>query len=331
MLTALLVSLVLRVSGHGQMVFPTSNRHQGSYADGGSCENQFSCVWFSQPAEIPGEPTLSEERYRTYNVKVQSGPRDWSRKFPWRAPGSAPVLGHGCGVAGGGPMRSESTAGIAPPGFDQGYDGILLPAQEPAVWTRGSVQEVAFGMLANHGGGYSYRLCPNDGNVTEECFQRNVLPFAKGTQLLRFADVYQPFGKAEQIADYEIPLVKWVDPATQAEWARNPMPGCALCDPGAKCMQGDLNFDDMNYCSQSCSGMNLTHCPPGLVQFPEPLNGISGFDMLGATGWAGFPFSIVDFVSVPHTLAPGSYLLSWRWDCEQSPQVWQNCADIAIR
>merc|ERR1712032_1265817 len=26
----------------------------------------------------------------------------------------------------------------------------------------------------------------------------------------------------------------------------------------------------------------------------------------------------------------GTYLLSWRWDCEESTQVWQNCADIEL-
>ena len=29
-------------------------------------------------------------------------------------------------------------------------------------------------------------------------------------------------------------------------------------------------------------------------------------------------------------MAPGSYLLSWRWDCEESTQVWQNCADVEL-
>ena len=26
----------------------------------------------------------------------------------------------------------------------------------------------------------------------------------------------------------------------------------------------------------------------------------------------------------------GEYLLSWRWDCEESTQVWQNCADVVL-
>ena len=35
-------------------------------------------------------------------------------------------------------------------------------------------------------------------------------------------------------------------------------------------------------------------------------------------------------MEVPADLEPGAYVLSWRWDCEQSAQVWQNCADVEI-
>merc|ERR1711963_1135441 len=45
---------------------------------------------------------------------------------------------------------------------------------------------------------------------------------------------------------------------------------------------------------------------------------------------AFFDFQIVDKVAVPSDIAPGDYLLSWRWDCEQTPQIWANCADVTI-
>lgn len=79
---------------------------------------------------------------------------------------------------------------------------------------------------------------------------------------------------------------------------------------------------------------NNTRGPPGgllcgsQTQFPEPVPGVSGF-VHNAT----MPIdaiNIVDRVVVPSHIAPGRYLLSWRWDCEQSPQVWQNCADIVV-
>ena len=42
-------------------------------------------------------------------------------------------------------------------------------------------------------------------------------------------------------------------------------------------------------------------------------------------------YSIVDRVVIPAALPEGEYLLSWRWDCEQTTQIWQNCADVSIK
>jgi len=42
-----------------------------------------------------------------------------------------------------------------------------------------------------------------------------------------------------------------------------------------------------------------------------------------------FDFGIVDKVVVPN-VPPGEYVLGWRWDSEQSSQVWSVCADVTI-
>ena len=39
---------------------------------------------------------------------------------------------------------------------------------------------------------------------------------------------------------------------------------------------------------------------------------------------------VVDRVLVPKGTAPGRYVLQWRWDCEESTQVWNSCSDIFI-
>lgn len=93
-------------------------------------------------------------------------------------------------------------------------------------------------------------------------------------------------------------------------------------------------------CAQDCSGESMMQCPPGMTQFPEPLPGISSYlgpfildvqsDPTTTVGMEGLPFSIVDKVIIPSDIEEGDYLLSWRWDAEQSPQIWQNCADIKI-
>ena len=37
-----------------------------------------------------------------------------------------------------------------------------------------------------------------------------------------------------------------------------------------------------------------------------------------------------DLVAVPEDLEPGQYVLSYRWDCEHTPQVWNSCANINV-
>ena len=37
-----------------------------------------------------------------------------------------------------------------------------------------------------------------------------------------------------------------------------------------------------------------------------------------------------DLVEVPESFEPGEYVLSFRWDSQQTPQVWNSCANIEI-
>ena len=87
---------------------------------------------------------------------------------PWCAPGTAPVLSP-CGVFAGGFNASAR-------------DMLSLDNQPMATWTAGAVEQVAFAIVANHGGGYSYRLCPLDSALNEECFQNGHLKFSGDTQ-----------------------------------------------------------------------------------------------------------------------------------------------------
>merc|ERR1712151_119355 len=45
---------------------------------------------------------------------------------------------------------------------------------------------------------------------------------------------------------------------------------------------------------------------------------------------ARYKFNIIDELQLPD-LEPGEYVLSFRWDCEQSPQIWSGCSDITIK
>ena len=83
------------------------------------------------------------------------GPTDYTATHPWRAPGSAAVIGSGCGRAGGGPMRQYDGGTGKEFGWPQNMDGSDLPAlkETPPVWKAGAAVEVAWANNANHGGG----------------------------------------------------------------------------------------------------------------------------------------------------------------------------------
>ena len=122
-------------------------------------------------------------------------PAHFLQTHPWRRPGSAPVFSP-CGVAGGNPLGCP--VGGPPgecPGGGFGYgpaaENVSFPGAQSTVWRAGGVEKVGWGITANHGGGYSYRLCraPAEGEtLTEECFQQTVLRFSGDTQWVQYGD-----------------------------------------------------------------------------------------------------------------------------------------------
>merc|ERR1711939_855929 len=216
--------------------------------------------------------------------------------------------------------------------------------------------EVAWSITANHGGGYSWRLCNKSDNITEECFQKNTLRFAGEVSWLQYSDkIPNRLGYLE-LPRFEIPLVKVTEGTypSGSEWARNPIPSCYYCDQSI-CGGIMPNMTDYfephvggpddhtiygggeewwqgEQCAQDCSGFNMMSCPPGMTQFKEPLPGVSSylgsfiFDTTAVKtyGLEGLQYSIVDKVLVPDDIPTGDYILSFRWDCEQSAQIWQS-------
>ena len=43
---------------------------------------------------------------------------------------------------------------------------------------------------------------------------------------------------------------------------------------------------------------------------------------------AALTWVMVDRVRAP--AARGEYVLRWRWDAEQNPQIWTHCADVTV-
>jgi len=138
-------------------------------------------------------------------------------------------------------VGNPAKTGCAPGGYGHGPDARTLPGNtKPEAWTAGAQEEVMFGITANHGGGYSFRLCPKPKSgymdLTEECFQRTPLRFVGDTQWLQY-------GRDESNRT-AIPAVR-IDQGTHppgSEWTRNPIPACGTADGGGVIDNPPLNL-----------------------------------------------------------------------------------------
>jgi hypothetical protein len=71
-------------------------------------------------------------------------------------------------------------------------------------------------------------------------------------------------------------------------------------------------------------------CPDG-TEFPPRGPGLFGVgEHLETGGYPDFLWTLMDEVEVPADLWPGDYVLSFRWDCEATPQIWNACSNIRI-
>lgn len=271
------------------------------------------------------EPTVHDPKLRTYK-DFEIGTFDFGMRYnPWRSPGFAPVMDP-CGVYTGAQSGEYVVGGLRP-----GMRGSDLPATPSTKWPAGSKQEVAFSLYANHGGGYSYRLCPKSSKLTEECFQRHHLQFVGNESWIQYAD-----DEANRTAIPATRVSEGTNP-TGSQWTKNPIPGCGGYAGGAP--GGATHVPLWNDCRKAQFDPPLK----GLVTSnpkwaPHP--GLYGFGVGAWTSqtdhdefmfWAArFNFNIIDQVQIPATLTPGDYVLGFRWDVEQTPQIWSNCADVTI-
>lgn len=264
---------------------------------------------------------MTDARYRTYMDTAKG--QDYTRHNPWRSPGHAPLFSP-CGIAGGGATYHPSNGAVNKgTNVDQGSDGrgtLPYSLPKPTVWTQGSEAEVGWSITANHGGGYAYRLCPKSAPQTEECFQAHHLSLKGDESYIVYGALAEKPGARMPIS--ALRLSTGTAPSG-SQWTRNPIPACKSTSGGVG------------------QGFNCSGLPP---QFSPPLPGLYGygkaecFKALGGQCTSAqeallrkfFNFNIVDKLDVPSSLALGNYTLSFRYDAEQTPQVWSNCADVMV-
>lgn len=261
------------------------------------------------------------------NRNVLEGSVNDSYQFnPWRKPGSAPV-NDACGMAGGtlpqnaGPGDAVFADTIFAKMGDLGSQ-VLKPAPSGTVWTAGEAVEVSWGIRFNHGGGYQYRLCSAKENLTEACFQRTPLEFVRTSQALQWNN-----GTKYPING------TWVDTGTIPEgstWAMNPIPridfdstssGQQKGYTGCKMVGGEPTGPSCRQFDPPCPWDKGWFAQPPAKQSVDVVGECSGDWTLGR---------IVDEVIIPKDLPTGEYVVGFRWDCEESTQVWSSCADVSI-
>lgn len=181
------------------------------------------------------------------------------------------------------------------------------PFPTGVVWTAGEPAEVAWTVKAYHGGGYQYRLCPANSKLTEECFQQHPLDFV-GQSMLRWGGLE---GKTQMFNATYVTGDAVNPPGSM--WAKNPLPGGPwgyakhgatfqpICDEPKACRDSISKKPPQMTCQ--CSGEGVGDLPT---------------------------LEVVDHVMIPKDLPAGDWVLGWRWDCEESTQVWSSCSDVTV-
>jgi len=243
--------------------------------------------------------TNNDPKSRTLNREAEAGSEeDWTKYNPWRAPGHAPVYDP-CGRASGSYQATTGKGEFTDTKYAKLGDlGSHLPKYDTGtVWQSGSTVEAMTSIRANHGGGYQYRLCPLQSNLTEECMQQTPMPFV-GNSRLMISDGTMIELNSVDVSNGTMPVggtwrmlgVPDVAGAAVRGWAFEP----PCVEPGY---------------------------PDNPPRFPHQGN---------CTGDWSHNITTYDYLHVPEHLEPGEYVLGFRWDCESSAQIWQSCADVTI-
>jgi len=315
-------AMLVTASGHGGMIQPEPRESQvdlwfneGCQIGCKKCKGHVRTASMINPFiycfnHHGARPTISDD-LRTY----PNGSMQWN---PWMAPGQAPVFSP-CGLAAGQAGGNYPANGdVAPAGYKPGDDARNIKGAVVTEWPVGSIQEVSWKIAANHGGGYAVRLCPASEELTEECFQRHPLSFVGQSSWIEFGG--DPKNRTEIRANR---TTSGTSPAN-SQWTKVPIPSCGGYAGGGL------------GCDAGCEVPQFESPIPGLWG-NGPTNGCAGCDLACGNNMTCniktcgkvMDFAIVDKVEVPQ-LPVGEWVVSFRWDCEQTPQIWSQCANIKI-
>jgi len=277
-----------------------------------------NCFWYQNWTKVPDDETLqiTPEFYTFGNMFLTD-------RMPWTAPGTAPVDSP-CGIDGGNIRGCWTGNGYGPgdpiyrkmKGVDnpemntnsQCFHGGYGQASDARNWQFQDVQTTyvnagghllaSWGLLVNHGGGYAYRLCRLTGDVTketvtEECFRAGHLKFSNLTH-----------SEVRHLYDSPVAIPAPIFSGATGPWRKNPIPSCKKW------------------------GSSYEKCEP-LFEPPKEAP-----QMYGAAhsnpGDPGRDWQVMDNLEIDNRFPPGRYVLSFRMDAQQTPQIWFMCSDIEV-
>ena len=112
-------------------------------------------------------------------------------------------------------------------------------------------------------------------------------------------------------------------------WALNPIPR--------------INFDSTSSGQPPGGKKGCSYPAKGAecIEFPPPCKGDTGWrrvngttvsptDVEGRCSGDATTVTIVDRLIIPAELPAGNYVLGWRWDSEETAQVWSSCSDVLV-
>lgn len=138
--------------------------------------------------------------------------------------------------------------------------------------------------------------------MTEECFQQTPLEFVGNTSWIQYTN-----DTSSRKAFTAVRTNEGTTPGG-SQWTRNPVPACEGADGG---VYEESFYDPSQH-----------QCTP---QFEPSVEGVLGHGIHNF-----LKIVIVDLVQMPADLPAGKYVLSHRWDCEQTMQVWSSCTDFSL-
>jgi len=239
---------------------------------------------------------MSPEMYGTgrTRIKVEG---EW-RYNPWAQPGTAPVYGEGCGANGGNPTGCQGDY------EDSSPFGTCCGGSKGNNW--------------NGCGGYT------GGKSALEHYADGLFDNAPSTTWTR--------GKAEP--------VYWTTGAGHEggyAYRLCKVPPGGVTQITEECFnQGHLNFaGSVNWIYENMKphkthDYNKWQEVPAVRTTEGTFPPGSEWAKITVTKKMSSGWGIKDLVQIPDDLESGSYILSFRWDSQRTPQIWTYCANIEL-